>query len=62
MSNLKADQTEVLHTAPWQRLNVISRNKGQEGGYMISTQTPDGMIYLTDGNIVYSFNLEWIVE
>jgi hypothetical protein len=61
LSHLTKNETEVLHTAPWQRDNVISRQAGQEGGYITSTQTPDGMIYLTDGNIIYSFNLAWVV-
>lgn len=61
MSNLKGDETMVLHSAPWQRDDVISSNRGLEGGYMIATQTPDGMIYLTDGNIIYTFNLAWIL-
>jgi hypothetical protein len=62
LSDLKGKETMVVHTAPWQRDNLISRNNGQEGGYIISTQTPDGMIYLTDGNIIYSFNLAWVVQ
>jgi len=62
LSHLQGDDTMVLQTAPWQRDNVIARSTGQEGGYITSTQTPDGMIYLTDGNIVYSFNLAWIVR
>jgi hypothetical protein len=62
LSNLEGDHTLVLHTAPWQRDNVIARDAGQEGGYIISTQTPDGMIYLTDGNIIYSFNQAWVVR
>lgn len=62
VSDLKGDQELVLHTAPWQRSNTISKNVGQVGGYMIATQTPDGMIHLTDGNIIYTFNLEWIMQ
>jgi hypothetical protein len=62
LSNLKGDQLRELDTAPWQRTNIISRNAGQEGGYMIATQTPDGMIHLTDGKLVYQFNLKWIID
>ena len=29
---------------------------------MTATQTPDGMIYLSDGKIVYNFNLAWLME
>jgi len=62
LSDLKGEQVMELHTAPWQRSNMISRSTGQEGGYMIATQTPDGMIYLTDGKLVYQFNLQWIID
>ena len=37
-----------------------TRNPGQDEGYFSVTQTPDGAIYLTDGKIVYSFNLAWL--
>lgn len=62
VSDLEGDESMVLHSAPWQRDDLITRNKGLEGGYMIATQTPDGMIHLTDGNIIYSFNLAWVIE
>ena len=29
---------------------------------MSVTQSPDGMVYLTDGKIVYNFNLAWLME
>ena len=62
ISNQKRYESLELTIAPWQRINTISCNKGQEEGYISVTQTPDGMIYLTDGKIVYSFNLEWIIQ
>jgi formylglycine-generating enzyme required for sulfatase activity len=61
ISNQKGSESLELTIAPWQRKNMLTRNNGQEDGYMSVTQTPDGMIYLTDGKIVYSFNLEWII-
>jgi hypothetical protein len=61
LSDLKGNETMELMIAPWQRKNIITRKTGQEEGYMSATQTPDGIIYLTDGKIVYSFNLEWII-
>lgn len=61
ISDLEGDETMVVHSAPWQRDDLITRNKGLEGGYMIATQTPDGVIWLTDGNIIYSFNLAWVI-
>ena len=48
--------------APWQRTNTLTKINGQEEGYISATQTPDGIIYLTDGKIIYSFNLAWILQ
>jgi len=62
ISNQKRSESLEVTVAPWQRKNLLTCKKGQEDGYMSVTQTPDGMIYLTDGKIVYSFNLEWIVQ
>jgi len=62
ISNLKGRDTLNLPIAPWQRTALLSKTKGQNEGYMSSCQTPDGTIYLTDGKIVYSFNLTWLME
>jgi len=62
ISNQKGTEKLELTIAPWQRKNTLTRKNGQEDGYMAVTQTPDGMIYLTDGKIVYTFNLEWIIQ
>ena len=62
ISNLKGDEKLAIEIAPWQRKNTLTKIQGQEEGYMSATQTPDGLIYLTDGKIVYSFNLAWILE
>ncbi len=62
LTDQAGDQTRILHTAAWQRIDTITRNTGQDGGYMSGIQTPDGMIYVTDGNIVYSFNLAWLMD
>jgi formylglycine-generating enzyme required for sulfatase activity len=60
VSPVKGDNEEKLAVAPWQRQNTLSKNRGQKDGYMSVTQTPDGKIYLTDGKIVYTFNLAWL--
>ena len=62
ISNLKGPDTLNLPIAPWQRTASLSETRGQNEGYMSSGQTPDGTIYLTDGKIVYSFNLKWLME
>jgi formylglycine-generating enzyme required for sulfatase activity len=61
LSNIKGNDTQTLAIAPWQRTSILSRNTGQKEGYMSVTQTPDGKIFLTDGKIVYAFNLEWVL-
>ncbi len=62
ISNLKGPDTLNLAIAPWQRTALLTKTKGQNEGYMSSAQTPDGTIFLTDGKIVYSFNLKWLME
>lgn len=62
ISNLEVDEEYEFEGAPWQRTHTLSRTKGQEHGYISATQTPDGMIYLTDGKIVYNFNLAWMMD
>jgi formylglycine-generating enzyme required for sulfatase activity len=62
ISNQSGRDTLRLNIAPWQRSTLLSCRKGQHEGYMSSEQTPDGTIYLTDGKIVYSFNLKWLLQ
>jgi hypothetical protein len=62
ISNLRGSDTLNLSIAPWQRTTKLARTKGQHEGYFSSGQTPDGTIYLTDGKIVYAFNLSWLME
>ena len=62
VSDVKGDEKRVITTAPWQRDNTLTRLNGQEIGYMSVCQSPDGVIYLTDGKIVYFFNLAWIMK
>ncbi len=57
-----SDESGPLIIAPWQRSYELTRTTGQGEGYLSATQTPDGLIYLTDGKIVYSFNLAWVME
>ena len=57
-----SDNSQTIEIAPWQRQETLTKTTGQGEGYMSVTQTPDGVIYVTDGKIVYSFNLGWIVK
>jgi sialidase-1 len=62
ISNFRGKDSLALAIAPWQRTTLLTRTKGQHEGYFSSEQTPDGTIYLTDGKIVYTFNLAWLME
>jgi formylglycine-generating enzyme len=62
ISNLEVSEELEIEAAPWQRTHTLTKTAGQEDGYMTLTQSPDGMIYLTDGKIVYNFNLAWLME
>jgi formylglycine-generating enzyme required for sulfatase activity len=57
-----SDNSGLIEIAPWQRTADLSERTGQPGGYMSVTQTPDGIIFLTDSKIVYSFNLAWVLQ
>ncbi len=62
ISNLEVYEEMDIIVAPWQRKRKLTKTQGQEEGYMSVTQSPDGMIYLTDGKMVYNFNLAWLME
>lgn len=62
ISNMGVNEYYEFEAAPWQRTHEINMNTGQWDGYMSATQTPDGMVYLTDGKIIYHFNLAWLME
>ncbi len=62
VSDVQGADTKEIGIAPWQKSNILSRTQGQALGYMSVIQSPDGIIYLTDGKIMYSFNLSWIIS
>ena len=62
ISNLRGKAELDLVIAPWQRTHTLGVDRGQGEGYMTATQTPDGLIHITDAKIVYTFNLAWILE
>ena len=53
---------EIWHAAPWNERIVLDATHGQPKSYWDATQTPDGLVYLSDGRLVYSFNLAWILN
>lgn len=62
VSDIKDVKKVEVTLAPWQKVNQISNNNGIGIGYMSVIQTPDGIVHLTDGKIVYDFNLSWIMN
>jgi formylglycine-generating enzyme required for sulfatase activity len=58
MSNVKSGSEEHV-MAPWNRAFTLDATHGQGRSYWAATQTPDGIIHLTDSRLVYSFNLAW---
>lgn len=57
-----SDNSGDIEIAPWQVKARLTQTNGQGEGYMCATQTPDGLIYLTDGKIVYSYNYAWLMQ
>jgi len=45
---------------PWNRTFTLDATHGQNKAYWAATQTPDGIIHLTDGRLHYAFNLAWL--
>ena len=62
ISNLQVSETWEVEVAAWQRTQTLTKTAGQENGYMSVVQSPDGLIYLTDGKLLYTFNLAWLLE
>jgi hypothetical protein len=62
ISNMEASDELEFEAAPWQRTHTLTKTEGQEDGYITATQSPDGTIYITDGKIVYDFNLAWLMD
>ena len=62
ISNVKDSDEKIISTAPWQKDNTLTRVKGQEISYTSCTQSPDGLIYISDGKIVYTINMAWLME
>ncbi len=62
ISDVRGSDEKIITTAPWQKKNTLTRVKGQEISYTTCTQSPDGLIYISDGKIVYVINQAWILQ
>jgi len=59
MSNVKSGSKSYVG-APWNRPFTLDATHGQNKSYWAATQTPDGIVHLTDGRLHYAFNLAWL--
>ena len=46
---------------PWNRTFTLDATHGQPHAYWAATQTPDGIVHLSDGRLHYAFNLAWLL-
>jgi hypothetical protein len=46
--------------AAWDRSFTLDATHGQPQAYWAATQTPDGIVHLSDGRLHYAFNLAWL--
>jgi hypothetical protein len=59
MSNVKTGSKKYM-AGPWNREITLDATHGQNKSYWAATQTPDGIIHLTDSRLNYTFNLAWL--
>jgi sulfatase modifying factor 1 len=45
---------------PWNAEFTLDATHGQPKAYWAATQTPDGLVHLTDGRLYYAFNVAWL--
>jgi hypothetical protein len=53
--------SQDLAMAPWNRSFTLDATHGQPSAYWAATQTPDGIVHLSDGRLLYTFNLAWLL-
>jgi formylglycine-generating enzyme required for sulfatase activity len=59
MSDVKSGSKGYVG-APWNRTFTLDATHGQNKSYWAATHTPDGIVHLTDGRLLYAFNLAWL--
>ncbi|MHC4389566.1 MAG: SUMF1/EgtB/PvdO family nonheme iron enzyme, partial [Planctomycetota bacterium] len=59
MSNVKSGSKDYA-MGPWNRTFTMDPTHGQNRSYWAATQTPDGIVHLTDSRLYYAFNLAWL--
>ena len=61
MSDVKTGHTHY-RAGPWNADMTLDATHGQDKAYWAATQTPDGIVHLSDSRLVYAFNLAWLVN
>lgn len=61
LSNVKSGSA-LYNSAPWDKKITLDSSRGQQEAYWAATQSPDGIIYLSDSRLMYSFNLGWLIN
>ncbi len=54
--------TQKVKIGPWNEEITLDATHGQTKAYWAATQTPDGMVHLSDSRLLYTFNLAWLVN
>ena len=62
VSDITGSNEKTIEVAPWQKKSVLTKVKSLDIGYMSATQSPDGLIYVTDGKIIFTLNTSWIIQ
>ncbi len=60
LSNVKSG-SEKYTAGPWNAEFTLDATHGQDKSYWAATQTPDGVIHLSDSRLYYGFNLAWLM-
>jgi len=61
MSDIKTG-SQVCRIGPWNEAITLDATHGQTKAYWAVTQTPDGVIHLSDSRLHYAFNLAWLMD
>jgi len=60
LSDVKSGSKDYV-MGPWSKKFTLDPTHGQPQAYWAATQTPDGIIHLTDGRLYYAFNVAWLI-
>jgi len=60
MSDLRRGSEKYM-AGPWNKEITLDATHGQDKSYWATTQTPDGIVHLSDSRLYYAFNLAWLM-